>query len=58
MIRLRAWLKKTKTYDQRQTGLIKLSFLKTARETNPGYALVAICVALKVQKMLLYTWLT
>lgn len=43
---------------QRLTWLMMLSFLKLAREINQGYALIAICVALSVQKMLLYTELT
>lgn len=43
---------------QRLTGLMMLSFPTLAREINQGYALVAICVALSVQRMLLYTGLT
>lgn len=43
---------------QRQTGLMMLSFPTLAREINQGFALVAICVALSVQRMLLYTGLT
>lgn len=43
---------------QRLTGLMMLSFPTLAREINQDYALVAICVALSVQRMLLYTGLT
>lgn len=43
---------------QRLTGQMMLSFPTLAQEINQGYTLVAICVALSVQRMLLYTGLT